>query len=221
MHKQKKAWNKFLLFSISTLFFSLGFAAPDGVPKCHVAIQSDATFNLSFQSKIAMTQAKLAEWLERRKGGLTSRKEREKRDTLFLIHKGIPNFLKPQNPKGITFRHYFSSYEALNNFLRDPKLIAGATPYIKQPLDNRAKQFESDTYEDLTGIFLTTQTQKVSVVGVISDIWVDVRLDESVGMAVLPSDDNKYTTFLIPAAAGFDLPVLEVVATSLDVKEPE
>ncbi|MEZ4815814.1 MAG: hypothetical protein R3A80_11500 [Bdellovibrionota bacterium] len=205
------------LLLLGAFYLNPTLGATELNPNCGAAIRADEGLAaLTLHDKIALTQSKLADWLSRRSNGLVSRKEREKPDTLFMIHSGIPSFLRSYSPKGVVFRRYFSSKETLSAFLKDPKLIAGGTPYKKRPLDNRAKQFESDTYEDLNGIFLTTPTQKPKAVGMLYDVWVDIRVDESVGMAVLPSDDNQYTTFLIPADRGFELPVTEVLGSSLD-----
>lgn len=100
-----------------------------------------------------------------------------------LIISGIPKFVKAIKSDGIVFRHYVGS--ALDIILETKKLKTGITPYV---ILNPG--FSKETYEDLTGMFLTYPNVPPERVGLKSDNldYVDFILYEGTPVVEIEKD---------------------------------
>lgn len=145
-------------------------------------------------SKISNTHThdKAKEILEKRNYGIKEEALPACFDRVNLLVHGAPSYIKPINPEGLIFRHYFASKEHMESALKDNTLIAGFTPYMQTSYKFKA------LYEDLTGVFLALPGVKPEDVGVPGRIYyIDLKLP--IDTAVLEIEEGKI--YLIPGEA--------------------
>ncbi|MDD5207164.1 MAG: hypothetical protein PHS17_17195 [Desulfobacterales bacterium] len=122
----------------------------------------------------AHTRQRAEKLLEKRKNGLREEVLVNTDEHMHSIFHGVPENVRPFNPKGVVFRHYFGSQEQKEKALQENSLVAGPVSYAQVYPGGIRRD-----YVDLVGVFLTKPEVKPGDVGVPGhNVYVDLVLPE-------------------------------------------
>lgn len=121
-----------------------------------VASAISLSFSIYAQSEQQIIASQIKEartitnsWMARKKDGIKKRDifEGQAERGVYVVT-GIPSYVKEVNPKNVVYRHYTGANTEI--IVKSSQLKTGITPYV-----TIQRGFGRETFEDLTGMFLT------------------------------------------------------------------
>jgi hypothetical protein len=157
-----------------------------------LALSFSLPFSLFAQSEQQVIEAQIREarqitdqWMRRQPDGVTRRDIFDGQiERASYIVSGIPSFAREVNPRGVVYRHYTGNHTGI--ILETGQLKTGIVPYV-----TIQRGFGRDSYEDLTGIFLTypqTPPERVGLPANPNADYIDFTLFEGTPVVELEKE---------------------------------